>query len=258
MMTVATSSPTMRGLTLNALGVEGLRLAHEESREVEQVHGDVGDDHSLAVEQPGLRRVAVVEATEAEAPEERPSDRSRIEHLLHPAHRVLEAEVLMHHERKVLGGHGRDHRASIGQVPGEGLLADGGYAVLRGQEHHLRVRRGSGGNVDEVELLVGEELGGIGVRSPAEVARRCGQALGVGVAHGHQFDVGDLGPGVQMVLGEEAGADDGEAIGRAHSSVGLRGSVIHSLHDPTYIREPGRPATVMASTFCAAVMPEPQ
>ena len=55
---------------------------------------------------------------------------------------------------------------------------------------------------------------------------------------------------------EEAGADYRESIG--HSSTSRDGSVIHSLHEPTYIREPGRPASSMASTFWAAVTPEPQ
>ena len=40
-------------------------------------------------------------------------------------------------------------------------------------------------------------------------------------------------------------------------SIGRVGSVIHSLHDPTY-RAGSYPAVVSAIAMCAAVMPEPQ
>ena len=222
------------------------------------MHGDVDDDHALAVEQPGLSRVAVVEAAEAEAAEERPADGAAVKDLLDASHGVLEAEVLVDHEGQVLGRHRRDHGPGILEIPRQRLLADGSDPVLGGEMHHHRMRRGSGGDVDEVEILVGEELGGILVGSAAEFAGRSLEPLRIGVAHGDELDVGNLRPRVQVILCEEAGADDGEAVGLAHSSTGLVGSVIHSLQDPTYIREPSRPAMLIASTFCAAVMPEPQ
>ena len=222
------------------------------------MHGDVDDDHALAVKQPGLSRVAVMETAEAEATEEGPADGAAVEDLLDAAHWVLEAEILVDHEGQVLGSHGRDHGPGILEIPGQRLLADRGHPVLGSEMDHLRMRRGSSGDVDEVKVFIREELGGVGVGPPPEVAGGGFEALRIGVAHGDELDIGDLCPGMEMVLREEAGADDGEAVGLAHNSTGLVGSVIHSLQDPTYIREPSRPAMLIASTFCAAVMPEPQ
>ena len=135
-------------------------------------------------------------------------------------------------------------------------MADGRYTVGgREFDHHAMGRR-CGCDVDEVELLVRKQFGGVGVGASAE--RGCGATnpLLINVADRDKFDLGDLCPGMQVVLREEAGADYRESIG--HSSTSRDGSVIHSLHEPTYIREPGRPASSMASTFWAAVTPEPQ
>ena len=135
--------------------------------------------------------------------------------------------------------------------------------------HHLGVRRRGGRDVHEVEVLVREELGGIRVGAAAEVPCRGGEPLGVGIADGDELHVRDLRPRVKVILREEAGADDSKPVRHAlrafrqagpgaHSSTSLLGSLIHSLHEPTYIFDPVSPATVMARTFCAAVIPEPQ
>ena len=66
---------------------------------------------------------------------------------------------------------------------------------------------------------------------------------------GGELAVGHLGPRLQVVLSEEATADESETIGTAHNSTSRSGSTIHSLHDPTYMRAPGNPACSMARTF---------
>lgn len=146
--------------------------------------------------------------------------------------------------------------ARIGHLPRQGFLADGGHPVLGSEFDHHPMRRGSGRDVDEVEGLGGEQLPGIRVRASTELRGSGSGARCVDVADGHEFDIVHLRPGVEMVLREEARPDQGEAT--RHSSTSRLASVIHSLHEPTYMREPERPAISMARTFCAAVMPEPQ
>src|SRR6056297_313387 len=118
--------------------------------------------------------------------------------------------------------------------------------------------RGSRGDVDEIEILTCEEFGGVGVGRAAELMGGSQRTLVVHIARGDEFDLGHLRPCMQMILGEESTADQGESVRAAHSSTSLSGSMIHSLHDPTYIRAPGNPACSMAKTFCAAVTPDPQ
>jgi hypothetical protein len=61
------------------IGDQRLRPAHEAHGKVEQVDGDVDDDHPLAVHQPRLRRVDVVCGPEADLSEEAPADRALVE-----------------------------------------------------------------------------------------------------------------------------------------------------------------------------------
>ena len=139
--------------------------------------------------------------------------------LADPAQRRLEAEVLVHHQRHAGVRASRDHRLAVGQGRGERLLDDG-RDLHAGRELDQRPMRGHRGrDVDEVGLGLAQHGGGVGVGAPG--SETLGRALGLGrieVAHRHQLDVGDRGPRVEMVLGEEAAADDGAAQALAHVS----------------------------------------
>ena len=131
----------------------------------------------------------------------------------------LEAEVLVHHQRHARGGAGRDHRLAVGHGRPERLLHDGRDLLGRGQLDQRPVRGHRRRDVDEIGLLLAQHGGGVGVVTPGtELPGRALGLDGVDVAHRDQLDVGHRGPGVEMVLGEEAAADDGAAQALGHVS----------------------------------------
>ena len=137
-------------------------------------------------------------------------------------------------------------------------MADGSDTMLSGKFDQLSMGGRCRGDIHEVDVLTGEKLASIEVGTCTEFSRCCLRPLTIDIAHGHDVDLGHAGPRVQVILGKEARPDDGHTEGGVHNSTGRDGSVIHSLHDPTYMRAPSSPAIVMARTFWAAVMPEPQ
>jgi hypothetical protein len=76
-----------------------------------------------------------------------------------------------------------------------------------------------------------------------------GRFVKIDIARCDKFHLGHLSPCMEMILSKESRADHGESVGAAHNSTGRLASVIHSLHEPTYMREPARPAWVIARTF---------
>ena len=115
-----------------------------------------------------------------------------------------------------------------------------------------------GCDIYEIEFFMLKQFASICVGPSTELIRGRGRFVQIYVAGRDEFYLGHLSPCMEMILGKETRADHGESVWAAHSSTGLRGSVIHSLHEPTYMREPVRPAWVIAKTFWAAVTPEPQ
>ena len=74
-------------------------LAEEEASEVELMNRHIRDDHAFGIHAPWLRGVNVVCGAKTDSAEERSTDDPAIEDLFDLAHRILESEILVNHER---------------------------------------------------------------------------------------------------------------------------------------------------------------
>ena len=170
---------------------------------------EIEDDEPFCLGEIGLAGHHVVAGPPAEVGEERLADGARGDGLLHRDQRRLEAKILVHHDR-LAGGLGAGQNAPDGsEIGGEGLLADRGELVLGCQRHQCLVALHRRRDVDEVEPLGSQHGAGVGVGLGAgQGSRRLGLG-GIEVADGDEPGAGDVVPGVEMVTGKEAAADDG-------------------------------------------------
>jgi hypothetical protein len=194
--------------------VEARGLAEEEAREVEEVEAHVHDREALDLGEIGLRAVGVEAVAEAEVGEERLADRTLLREALRLPERPLPAEVFVHHERHARLAARRHHGAPVCKRLGERLLADGRDLGARREFHQRPVRLHRRGDVHEVERLAGEHVRRIVVDGRHAKGGSGGlRFLAHPVADGGDLHTLDVGPGVKLVLREEAAADHAQAQG---------------------------------------------
>ena len=204
------------GIARLRLAGDALDVAEEEAREVENVDADVQDRIALRVMQIGLHRIDVVAGAKGDAAPGRLADRAAVEHALQLAHRRLPAEILVDGEPHAGLARGLDHRLRLAPIGRERLLQDDVDAGGGCELHHVEVALHARDDVDEVELLLRQHGRGVGVG--ARGAERLGGLLGLGpveIAHRGDLDAfgAEIAPAVQMVLREEAAADDADPHG---------------------------------------------
>jgi hypothetical protein len=141
-----------------------------------------------------------------------PADRAVLDELGDLADGRVEAHPHRLHEEDVPGARGLHQLGRRRQVQRDRLLHQDGLALLDALQRRVQMLRVWRGNVDDVHLGVGGELGVRAVR-PGE-AEPLGERAGV--RGGPRADRGELGAGYErQVLGElcgdPAGADDAPA-----------------------------------------------
>ncbi len=194
------------------LAIERLDLAEEHPGDVEDVDAEIEDDELLLGGEVGLVGVDVIGGAERDAAEMDLADGAAGQRLADRQHRRLEAEILVHHQGHAGGAAGLDHGDAVPPARREGLLHDRGHLVAGSELDQRAVRRHGGDDIDEVEPLLGEHPGGVAVGPGNAEALLRGLRLGlVAVAHRDELDAGDVAPGVEVVLGEEAAADQAAA-----------------------------------------------
>ena len=207
-------------IALLRLAGDALRLAQEVARDVDDMDAEIEDDEALLVVEIGLARVDVIAGAEADPRPGRFADHAGIEDRLHLLKRRLEAEVLVHGEKEPGLVGGLDDGDAILPLRREGLLHDRRHLVAEGELGQRAMRIHAGDDVDEAELLGGKHRLGVGV--PARYAEGLGGRLclrSVDVADGDE--VGALGlevlPGIQVIAGKEAAADNPDRNPPRHS-----------------------------------------
>jgi hypothetical protein len=170
-----------------------------------------------------LGAVDVVAGAERDPRPGRRPDLARVQNLAYPAHRCLEAEVLVHGQRHAGLGRRLHDRHRLRPIGGERLLHDHRHAARRRDLDQRPVRVHPGDDVDQPGPLGVEHRGGIRVPAlHAELRRGCLRLARIDIAHRDESQAvplaGEVAPSVEVVAGEEAAADERDVQGGGHCS----------------------------------------
>ena len=210
--TVATSSPLMCAWTRAGPAVDGLRLAEEEARHVEDVAPHVGEDELLELGQEGLVREKLEARDHGEPRSEDAAEAPAVQHRLQGPDGCLPPPVLVDEEGDPGFATRVHHALGGGEVVRHRLLADDGLAVRDRELDEAGVGRGVGDDVEEVDVLPPQQLRRVVVDGAD--AQFPSQGLGLGaraVVEGHAPGPRQLAPGTELVSRPEPGSEKGES-----------------------------------------------
>ena len=196
--------------------VNGLRLAEEEARHVEDVAPHVGEDELLELGQERLVREELEARDHGEPRPEDAAEAPSVEHGLQGPDRGLPPPVLVDEEGDARLAAGAHHALGGREVVRHRLLADDGLAVGDRELDEAGVGRGVGDDVEEVDVLPAQQL--LRVVVDGADAQLAPEGLGLGaraVVEGHAPGPRQLAPGAELVPRPEPGSEQGEAERRS-------------------------------------------